>query len=104
MTTHTLADRCVHGYPLWGCPDLDELRAEDVWATLEAIPGFTEGLRQAEADHAAGLFVPFRHRFDRKGSDLTEGTTGLAGRWLTVTAIVAALLAAVLIVTWRKHS
>ena len=65
MTTHTLADRCVHGYPLWGCPDTDELRVE--------------------------------------GYDLTEGTTALAGRWLTVTAIVAALLAAVLIVTWRKR-
>ena len=36
--------------------------AESVWSRMEATPGFTEGLRQAERDLAEGRFVRYRHR------------------------------------------
>lgn len=36
-----------------------------VWGYLEEIPGFNEGLREAEADLAAGKGVPFRDRRHR---------------------------------------
>lgn len=37
-----------------------------VWAHLEGIPGFNEGLREAEADLEAGRGIPFR---DDEGLD-----------------------------------
>jgi hypothetical protein len=36
-----------------------------VWAYLEAMPGFNEGMREAEADFAAGRFAPFTHKVPR---------------------------------------
>jgi hypothetical protein len=47
-------------------PESQSLSAA-VWGYLESIPGFTDDLREAEADLEAGRGVPFRDddRLDR---------------------------------------
>lgn len=40
-------------------PESQSLSAA-VWSYLEDIPGFTEGLREAEVDLEAGRGIPFR--------------------------------------------
>jgi hypothetical protein len=36
-----------------------------VWYYLETLPDFNEGMREAEADFAAGRFEPFEHKVPR---------------------------------------
>jgi hypothetical protein len=36
-----------------------------VWYYLETLPDFNEGMREAEADFAAGRFAPFTHKVPR---------------------------------------